>query len=165
MKHGVSLSTYKIFRRIKMSGRSVNKQAESSQQKEAQPPQPKEQGGQRGPESKALSISTAAAHAMRLSLNETAQHIQGLQEAYMTAAEPMVEETSNFLAGVISQELSWAEIDRRTRAKLQSAPKAEKVSLALDPLQYKGPSWKQDGEMPALFSGSSTIAFCLPEGK
>jgi hypothetical protein len=151
-----------------MSGRSVNKQAESSQQKEAQPPQPKpkqEQGGQRGPESKALSISTAAAHAMRLSLNETAQHIQGLQEAYMVAAEPMVEETSNFLAGVISQELSWAEIDRRTRAKLELAPKAEKVSLALDPLQYKGPSWKQAGEMPALFSGSSTTAFCLPEGK
>ena len=92
---------------------------------------------------KALAISTGAAHSVRMSLNEQADHVSQLQEAFLNATDDLAEDASDFFASAISGELLWGEIAARTHEKLTSLPKPEDVSFQSPKL--KRLSWRRSG--------------------
>ena len=111
-------------------------------------------------EQKALAVSTAAAHGMRASLNSQIGHVAGLQDAFIEAATPVVDEASDFFAMAMSGELLWGEIEAQTKAKMAQLPKPQAVELKVKPLPK--PSFKHSTGRPNRFMRSSATAF-LPE--
>ena len=117
---------------------------------------------QSGPTAPSEAGSLAIAHGVRMALNEQQQHIAGIQQAAIAALTPLTEDTSDFLADVISGRTAWAQIALRTQQKLEALPKcsAVTVDLGLEPLPKL--SFALGQETPSLSSGSSDTS-CKPE--
>ena len=106
---------------------------------------------------KALAISTGAVHSARMSLNEQADHVGQLQQAFANATDELAEDAANFFAGAISGELLWGEIAARTQEKLNALPKPEDVSFQAPKL--KPFSFKRSEGTGNRFLNSSPTAF------